>query len=236
MKVFIVLIIIFIYITINNNEYFNNNLEWRNYRLGDIIKGFFTDNFNKKNKKYLDKLKTSFKGSLGHKYYEITKGKYNLNELYNLINQESKKINDFIDVCMHVRLGDVIIDGDNPNFLPSKYKDKNPFNYSLETYKKLLNELKNNYKVKKITIIGGIHRKMKKSMINESKKFVKNLENICKSYNIDVDFRLGKSPDEDFLLMSNAKIFIMAGGGYSKIISNYVSYKKNIVINPLNYE
>ena len=235
MRLLIGMLLIFIYTMLNYKEFFSNNVEWRDYRLGDILKGYFNVNLNKKNKKYLENLKLYFYDSLGHKYYERTNGERNLNELYDLINQESKKINKekFVDVCMHVRLGDVIVDGNNPNLLPSKYKDKKSFNYPLETYNKIFYELKNKYKIKKVTIFGGIHRKMKKQILNESKKFIENLKNISKIYNLDVSFRLGNNPDEDFLLMSNAKIFIMAGGGFSKTISNYVSYKRNIVINPI---
>ena len=234
-------LLIFIFIllllsVLNNKEFFINEKKWKNYRLGDIIRGYFTNNINNKNIKYLKNLNKKYKNSLGHKYYQKTKGKENLNELFKLIENESKKLKLKFDICMHIRLGDVIIDGDNPHILPEKYKDKPQYNYSLDTYNKLFYSLKSNYNVNKILIFGGGHRKLNKKQKNESNKFILNIKKLCINNNINTEFRLGNNPDEDFLLMSNSKIFIKTGGGYSQTISDYVSYKNNLVINPQNYQ
>ena len=116
--------------------------------------------------------------------------------------------------------------------LESIYKDKKNFNYSLSTYIKIAHTLKTVYFVNKIHLFGGCHRNKN---INESVKFIRNIRNIFKIYGIKTILHLGNSPDDDFVKMCNSKIFIKAGGGYSRLIANYVFHKKNIVIDPNDY-
>ena len=93
--------------------------------------------------------------------------------------------------------------------------------------KKLAKYLKYFYNLNEITVVGGAHRNinLKKSLI-----FFNNVKNIFKDNKIIVNVRLGNNPDDDFLLMCNSKIFIKACGGFSTLISNYVKYNNNIVI------
>lgn len=49
--------------------------------------------------------------------------------------------------------------------------------------------------------------------------------------NYDVSLRINQcTPDEDLIFMSDAKIFIVGGGGYSNIIARIVKHRGGTVI------
>ena len=230
MNIFIYILIILIILKSLSKENFNiyNSNKWKNYRLGDVLKGFIRkdNNFD-----YINYIKRKFKNSLANLFIKKTGGNKNDKIMYDIISTNSKNIKN-IHTSIHLRLGDVIVDGDKPELLPSIYKDKKMFNYPLSTYIKIAHTLKTVYFINKIHLFGGCHRNKN---INESIKFIQNIRNIFKIYGIKTILHLGNNPDDDFVKMCNSKIFIKAGGGYSRLIANYVFHKKNIVIDPNDY-
>ena len=200
------------------------NDEWIDYRLGDIVKGYFLET---KNESYLNKIKTRFYGSLGDEYLKLTNYKPNIDIFFKLIKEKSIKL-DNLKICyLHLRLGDVIDDDLDPEKLPDRWSHKSKYNYSYEKIKKLCKYLKYFYNLNEITIIGGAHRHLN---LKKSLNFFNNVKNIFKDNKIIVNARLGNNPDDDLLLMCNSKIFIKACGGFSKLIADYVRYNNNIVI------
>jgi Ni,Fe-hydrogenase III component G len=208
------------------------NDEWLEYRLGDVIKGYFKDNNNvnpQNNEKYLNEINIKFKNSIASEYIKITKGHKDINILYKIIEDRSKYLKTKKETCLHLRLGDVLIDSNNPNKLPDKWSNKVSYNYPYEMYNKVASYLKHFYQLNEITIIGGAHRNFN---LSESLKYFNEVKNIFKRHNFIVNIRLGNNPDVDFLIMCNSNIFVKASGGFSKEISNYVKYKGKIVIEP----
>ena len=65
------------------------NDEWIDYRLGDIVKGYF---LKTKNESYLNKIKTRFYGSLGDEYLKLTNNKPNIDTFFKLIKEKSIKL------------------------------------------------------------------------------------------------------------------------------------------------
>tara|TARA_B100000524_G_C23427838_1_gene290417 strand:+ start:53 stop:436 length:384 start_codon:yes stop_codon:yes gene_type:complete len=125
----------------------------------------------------------------------------------------------------------VLTNDNNPNDIyVTENGYRKQYNYSYNNYMKVANTLKYFYNIDEITIIGGAH---KNSNLNKSLNFVNNIKNIFKDKKYKVNIRLGNNPDEDFLLMCNCRLFVKAGGGYSQIISDYVKFNNNIVIDPL---
>ena len=64
--------------------------------------------------------------------------------------------------------------------------------------------------------------------------FINKIIDLFKSHDYTVNIRLGNNPDEDFLIMCNSKIFRKSGGGFSGVISRYVKYNNNTVIDPID--
>ena len=200
------------------------NEEWIDYRLGDIVKGHFLDT---KNKSYIDKIQSRFKGSIGGEYLKITEKKPNIDVFFNLIKEKSINLENLKNCYLHLRLGDVLDNDLDPEKLPDKWSDKSKYNYSYEKIKKLCKYLKYFYNINEITIVGGAHRKFN---LKKSLNFFNNIKNIFKNNNFKVNVRLGNNPDDDLIFMCNSKIFIKACGGFSKLIADYVKYNNNIVI------
>lgn len=215
-------------VNINQNDIINNKM--LDYRLGDIINGYF---IFKNEIEYLKNLKYKYYGSIGHELYEKTGGFYNKNILYKIIKERSLKLNTIHNVCLHLRIGDVINDGDNPDkmFYLKETNFKKKFNSNFQKYHKVAKLLKYIYNINEITIFAGAH---KIKNLNESIKFINKVKLIFLENNFKVNLRLGNNPDEDFLLMCNADIFIMTGGNFSKRIANYIYDNNKILINPEN--
>ena len=76
-----------------------------------------------------------------------------------------------------------------------------------------------------------VHKKKDKN----TKKYVKIIKDLIKKNDILVIDNSNGNPDEDFIKMSNSKIFIKSGGGFSRIISFLVKSRNNEIIDPKNY-
>tara|TARA_Y100000991_G_scaffold186658_1_gene151316 strand:+ start:228 stop:1019 length:792 start_codon:yes stop_codon:yes gene_type:complete len=210
------------------NKYDILNEKWQNYRLGDVVKGFF---FYTNDKKYLENLKILYPDSIGCDFYQKTNGAPNNEILFNIIQTRSQYVNK-TNCVLHLRLGDVVNDGDNPDELPLRWQNqssKGNYNYDYYTYEKLINYIKKNYNVDELTLIAGAHRDLN---LDNSLTFLNKIKNLLISNGIKVNIRIGNNPDDDFLIMCNANIFCRAGGGFSNIISNYVNNNNGIVIDP----
>ena len=245
---FVILITIFLIYIFKNDEFFSkNNLSiikknvnedldnpndiyneiWNSYILGDLIKGYI---LKVKDYNYLNQIKKRYYGSIAHEFLEKTKGEANDNILFQIIKNRSKKLKYKVDVCMHLRLGDVVTNGKKPDNI--SYNNRF-YNSSLKVYDDIIKKLKYEHKINEITILGGAHFKI--NYINESLKFVNEIKNIINSHGFTTNIRLGNNPDEDFLIMCNSKIFIKAGGGFSRKIAEYVEFNGGIVFDPNNF-
>lgn len=63
--------------------------------------------------------------------------------------------------------------------------------------------------------------------------YVRNMVATMQTYGISTQVRQTQSPDEDFLYMCSAKIFVRGGGGFSKLIATIVKeYRNGTVFDP----
>lgn len=222
----ITIILLIFYINILKKEHFiNNNKKWDNYRLADIYKYWSNLKYEKRKFEYIDSIPSKFPESIGTEYVLKNKSKNkNFKLLAKIVNERSKNINNLPtckDIVLHLRIGDAI----------KKYnKEKDLFEYNdnyatkLETIKKNISMFKN----KKILIFYGNHASW--AVKKYSELYLKKIKELFKKNNIKFEERSKGNPDEDFLLMCNAKTFIKSGGGYSSLISEMVNYKNNKVI------
>jgi len=228
---------------ISNNLYTN----WESYRLADMLNVPMVRYGKSKNSSYnneYERYKNEYPTSIASRYISklnvencITEGT-SLNLLDNVIeNQEFKY--DIQDVIyIHLRLGDVLLADNDIRFkrklsprevcingLLLKYgKTEMYYFHPWSHYFEKLKILVKNGAPKIIKIVGGCHRKNKG--IDESLEVLKLYKIQLEKIGFKVEFEIGGSPDEDFIILSKAKYFIEGGGGYGKLIKKYRIFKK----------
>ena len=192
--------------------------DWIGYRLGDVVNGGLARWGKKKDHDYLNNLQYKYKNSIAHEFFLKTGGYQNDKVLFEIINNRSINI-DKLSCVIHIRLGDLF----------RNCSTHTEYKRSYESYQKLAVYLHQKHGLNKITIIGGAHYD---GLLENSLDFVNKIINLFKRHNYTVNIRLGNHPDEDFLIMCNSKIFCKSGGGFSGVISRYVKYNNNTVIDP----
>jgi hypothetical protein len=238
---FIILLIILLNYTFKNKENFMNNEEnWYNYRLGDMLEYCNWPEWRKKKKHnydFLDPVSVSkrYPNSIGDIYFKrLKKKEKNLDLLYKIIDEKShnnKNIPKNNEVVLHLRIGDVIEKCDNDVF---KYRYSN-HKHSKGFYAIKLENIKNNlnlFKNKKVILVYGNH--LTDTITNTQRKctelYLQKIRELFKNNNITFQERQSGNPDEDFVYMCNSKVFCKSGGGYSNLISKYVRSRGNEVI------
>ena len=82
-------------------------------------------------------------------------------------------------------------------------------------------------KIKKITIVSGYHTNEDHT---RSEVYLKKIKQFIEKNNFEVTMRINNNPDDDFVFMSNSKIFMKSGGGFSKLVSEMVKKNNNLVL------
>lgn len=212
-----------------------NRQYWQNYRLGDIIKGWFIE-VNKLH--YHEKTLKKWPTSIGSKYIsrtsskKVKKKKNNFRIVRDIIKQKIKKENfptpDKNEIILHLRLGDVIRSYDKKT---KKFTVKDNFEYvtKLNKLEKCLQKLDAH---KKILIVYGTHKK--NIQIEANKIYLQSIKNVLRSNNFTFQERFSGNPDEDFVFMCKATTFIKSGGGFSKLIADMVKKNNGKVIDPIS--
>ena len=227
----ILLILLLLLFLKNRKETFLINEEkWLDYRLGDIITGYFRE---KKQFYYLKKIDKNLPNSIGSVYIKKTNNleknlQYNnFNILKDIINKKKHLIDlpKKDDLVIHLRIGDIIRGSKN------NIKFKNNFWYGTDISKldNTLNEIKKNIKFNKVYLVYGSHDKDISLHLNN--KYLDNVKKILKKNNI-IPILRNTNPDDDFIFMSQSKYFVRSGGGFSNIISELVKKNKGIVYIP----
>ena len=219
-----VLIFFILAIIKGKKENLNNIKQYKYYRFGDVVKGYI---YKRKSKGVFNKYIKKYSNTLAAKYINAVdklpddKKWNNMNVLDN-ISKGGKKI----DVAIHLRVGDVIGKYNKKN---NTFKKKHKYTYFYQPYyfSNLAKKLKKR-KINEVYIFYGSH----KNFGNNSKKYVELVEQNLKNEGIKIKHINKGNPDDDFVNMSNAKIFVNSGGGYSKLIGDLVRFRGNEVINP----
>jgi hypothetical protein len=222
----IIITLLFLYINIYHKETFiDNKKKWENYRLGDIYK-YYTDLKHEKVKYgYINSIPSKYHGSIGAEYVLKNESKnINFNLLLKIVNERTKKMTyspNSNELILHLRIGDAI---QGYNSKTDKFDYLSNYATKLETLTKNINIFKN----KRVIIFYGNHVSRAKKKYSEL--YLTHLRQLFKNNNIKFEETSNGDPDEDFLIMCNAKTFIKSGGGYSNLIAQVVRHKKNKVI------
>jgi len=226
-----ILVLILLVIKIKINEKFLiNDDKWLDYRLGDIIKGYF---INTNNNKYLNNIVKTIPNSIGGKYITLTKNlakKDKINNytiLKNIIKEKTIEFPNHNEIVFHIRLGDIISGFKNGDIVINK---KN-WGINLKQINNIFKSIKD--KKKKIILIYGSHKK--NINIKNNNLFLSKVYKILKENGFKFENKNSGNPDKDFVYMCNSKIFIKSGGGFSRIIADIVKMNGGKVIDPNDY-
>lgn len=192
-----------------DNDTEQENKEWCQKNKDDWV--------NPKNMKegYLDSLSKNFPGSIADHY--IKKVGYpenyrvsDLSVLKSIFRKLSYQKPLSTSLVIHLRLGDV---------LSKKYI--NDYVYDFKYYQDLYKRIQLNKNIKQVDIVTGLH---KKKFVKKSNDY---LQKIIKLFEqkYPVKVVLTKNPDKDLYYMCHSKIFANSGGGFSRIITNYLKEK-----------
>lgn len=204
------------------------------YRLGDVVK-FNKDYFHDI---YPEIYRKKFPKSIATEYFTKTYRQKDYRTLAKIVSNRKHIKVDSRTIVIHLRLGDVV----NRSYLTVDKLFKRGFCnfcfgkylHPISHYDRILRKTRNldnmndNEEKQKILIVTGFHN-VKKNLSIEHKKSLRLLEKFVKHFqdqNYIVETRVNNNPDEDFLLMCNANLFIKSGGGYSNLIAEVVKLKK----------
>ena len=226
----IIIFIILVCLVKKNNDFFKmNDTKWKKYRLGDIVRVG----------RRLGTNPHKYPNSLGDIYIKKNKTKKkNLKLFFKIVDEEIKKRKIKQNhISLHFRMGDIIYE-----------KRTTEYTTNLDKLKLLLIKLKKNKVITSKIIINvyyGFHqlinRKTKnksleetnlKLVIKKNNEYQNKFRQIFKDLNIKYKEVKSGNPDLDYLEMANSKHFIQSGGGFSRLIANYVKHRGNIVYHP----
>ena len=201
------------------------------YRLGDMIKGGIYRS-GAGGEAYH---KANYPDSLAVAYMKETQKSDDYETLFKLIEGpkwKSKTPSQDFDhtLFIHLRVGDIL---DQSPFTVAEHLDRHINNHNGVQYVRPLSfyediQTKLPPTVTRVILVTGFHTPEKST--NKSLKYMRKINEFFeeKGY-ITSDPQIDNPPDEDFLLMSNAKFFARSGGGYSLLISEMVKKRNGIV-------
>jgi hypothetical protein len=160
-------------------------------------------------------------------------------------------------VVVHVRLGDGLCAqqdkscrGDREGIpdcwnydedcFRNPYSETKQYAYSKKWYIPVLNSLVLlPEEVRRIIIIGDKRHwtrtpDPRNGNFSVDEAYLKNIENFWRTAFREVTTQVGKSPDEDFITMCSARIFVSGGGGYSALVAKIVRARGGTVFRPTN--
>tara|TARA_Y100001980_G_C14513970_1_gene289335 strand:- start:295 stop:1065 length:771 start_codon:yes stop_codon:yes gene_type:complete len=211
------------------------------YRLGDMVK---SKKQRGKTKETPGKLSgkdyhlKNFPNSIASEYLRRTDEESDLKILIDIIDERISY--DFFSnlhlvkdhAIIHLRIGDVV---DQSGYsveslleAPKPWKSKWKKNYvkPLAYYRALVEPIKS-LGFSKVLLVGGFH---KKGDHTKSHEYVSKVEEFLTQNGFECTKIIDNDPDDDFILMSSAKLFIPSGGGYSDLVKDIVTARGGLIL------
>ena len=201
------------------------------YRLGDMV----TSNF-----RWFDGAQEyhykNFPNSLATEYMKKTNQKKDYNILLSIVKKKTKETKDLPDkndIIIHLRLGDVV-ENNSADVITilSTYTYRDIFSFT--NYTPPLSYIKDKIKkinkkdINKLIFVAGSHIEMPTP---KSCQYIEIIKRYFESKGYNVQTRLGRKADEDFIFMCNSRYFIPStNGGYTNLIKKMVEDMGNTVL------
>jgi hypothetical protein len=238
MKKCILFLILILFLLVHKSSFNSGDLynsdKWGAYRIGDCIR--FPEFLVESNPYCLLYHIYKYPGSIAQEYLQtkypqlkdrnydkkafekyINKNVESLRNDYPLLIKiiNKRKTNEIIPentLILHIRTGDVLCGHSSDQKKYSKVGDPGWWNTVVEYIK--------NHGITNVIILSGSHFKR---CLERSKKYLKDrAEFLKKQTGVSIEYRIGKSPDDDILFVSNYKHFITTGGGYGALLSKII--------------
>ena len=223
-----------------DHERIANYMKWTRYRLSDAIGGwYFADWTKTKHKIYTPKsLAEEYQQKWGDnivtEYFNATNRTAEYHTLYKIVQKykDPSRPQRGVTAVQHLRLGNTACI--ECWYTPTSYsaKTKKLYIFPKQYYEHILGQVvaKN---VSTVIIVAATSHSNFKTIQNAASS-VGNILQMAhfwrhKGFNVRVRLDCG-TPDEDFIRMSNAQVFIQGGGGYSKIAGHMVRLNRGAVI------
>jgi hypothetical protein len=201
------------------------------YRLGDMVRLDHKEWGRSNSKIGYVMYKKKYPYSIAKKYMDRTKKINNYSVLLQILNEYTPKVTCDNCLIIHLRIGDVL---DNSDYSvsdhlkrPIPHKNKlmyvKPLSYYIKTIK-----IAKKKKIRNIILIGGYHTN---TTHTKSDLYVDTIEKLFRNNNFICKKRINQDPDDDFVIMCNAKYFLPSGGGFSSVITEIVRLKGGTVFN-----
>ena len=206
---------------VNYEEYkLYNGDYWQGYRIGDLYKiGSFIA-CGRKNPGCTDNRYhvKHFPLSIAYFYhmYNPTNIRTNQEAMKKAIIRVQNNNNITIyDNVLHLRVGDIMLGKDYAKNKYSKIHDKKWWDDYIKWSKD--NNCEN------VLIIAGSHNIKKRENWKPSFEFIDKIKTLLEDNGINVDLRIGQSPDIDIITAFSAKYFASTGGTYGKLMKQLAS-------------
>tara|TARA_B100000963_G_C22464822_1_gene597409 strand:+ start:112 stop:852 length:741 start_codon:yes stop_codon:yes gene_type:complete len=231
--IILLLIIVLFFLKKDKETFLINDTKWINYRLGDIVYLHKGNKFDEEVPNYLKNVHKNYPDSIASEYLlKNKKRERDLDLLFDIISEriEKNNLNKEDKIILHLRIGDIIKNSKNNKIVyDKKYVNDNDSRVTkidkLQYLLPILKEYNN-----EIDIYFGSHKNMDKKQNKANEKYLNLIKKFFTDNNIKYNIKSSGNPDEDFLNMCCAKLFIKSGGGYSRLISTMVKKRKNKVI------
>ena len=199
-----------------------NGEHWNNYRIGDVFLMSPQDGrfYNPKYSENILYHTKDYPDSIAAEYMNKNKKYQNFDLLNQIINKRKKENNKLDDhtLVLHIRVGDVLCKKVWIENAPEIYSKVGNIPWWDGVIQYII---KNN--ITKVIIIAGTHFK---DCLEESYDYIVDRTNFLVSNGLNVEYRLGQSPDDDIIFCQGAKHFITTGGGYGKLLNMIVNKNK----------
>lgn len=209
----------------STSECFSAIKPWPHYSITDIFKDPAIRSFMKH--QYLD---TQYAHSLAAEYIRrMPEGEFgNITLMHNIINEKFPESTHEGYVSIHLRLGDVL-DGSSRDVDDILTSSPLPtlehfglvrpvfhvYAPNLMYYKNVISRLKKGT-TSHVVFVGGSRDPDHSA---KSCAYLRAVARLFISHGFSVEYRLGKTPDEDLAYLSRSSILVPSGGGFSKLAS-----------------
>lgn len=211
--------------------------KWSGYRLADALSGwYFRDKIEgqKISREQLIDLYKIYGPNFVVSYFQNFQQSpdINLQPFYTLIKSYLLSLSPKLAV-IHIRTGDTMCDTswDNPTMYRINQRGMKMYTFPGKYYEYVSQELRK-LNVKEVIISTSTYHSesdIDKNML--SMKYISKIKHFFEDEGFRTNVRLNcDTPDNDYIFMSSAKIFVQGGGGYSRFISRIVEKNNGTVI------
>lgn len=201
----------------NTSTYHSVPIEWvwRNYRLGDAIRGY-----GNQSSAFICQ---RWPGSLACKYRSVTESPMNIGVLNGLVEDVTVNV-----TAVHLRLGDVVTTPRCWEELCNATKHARNFVATKELYESIIADIPKNDPV---VFVGSPYHHGTKEKIKNSLLYLRKVICFFRHQGFEASYNGDNTlPDDDFVLLTTAKTFVQGGGGFSMLVSMVASQRNHKVI------